>query len=406
MRQVLLVTGVPPTLASFSPLGAKLGLGMRAVICAGLDVRNPRVNRMAKQAFVADFSLSLINRSGAYYVCRDVVERLAPFFLAIRYWRLFLEREPRGLRRKLLGRAMLFELNHLRSAEAFPRSRAPVKSGAITLFFDPLYVLRTSLKREDVVLCHDVGPLTHPELFDSGTVELYRLAYARIGAVGPGMVFVSQASRSAFRRMVAGNFRFQQVIPLYVRAPLAGGEVEAPAGIRTPFLLTVAGLERRKNHRRIIAAFAASGLRERGYSYVFCGPRGNSAAEVGALAMSTPAVHALGYLTDPQLRWLYRHASGFILPSLLEGFGLPALEAAQHELVSVVSAGGAQEEAAGKGAILVDPAATADIARGMRQLVEMPRCERHERVALLRAQAATLSQDRYLAEWADLLAGQ
>jgi hypothetical protein len=42
----------------------------------------------------------------------------------------------------------------------------------------------------------------------------------------------------------------------------------------------------------------------------------------------------------------------------------------------------------------------------MRQLVEMPRCERQERVSLLRAQAATLSQDRYLAEWADLLAAQ
>jgi len=393
-------------------LSANQGLGeprlrMRAVgKAAGLDVSNPRVNCMAKKAFVADFSLSLINRSGAYYVCRDVIEQLAAFFLAVRYWRLFLRQEPRGMKRKLLGRAMLFELKHLRFAEAFPRRRGPENEGARTLFFDPLYVLRTSVKRDDIVLCHDVGPLTHPELFDPETTELYRIAYARIAAIGPGMVFVSEASKSAFQALIAGECRFQHVIQLYVRKPLLRGEVEAPPGIRVPFLLTVAGVERRKNHRRIIQAFAASGLREQGYSYVFCGPRGNSASDVSALAGMAAGVHALGYLADPQLRWLYRNASGFVLPSLLEGFGLPALEAAQHELVSVISAGGAQEEAAGKGAISVDPTSIASIANGMRQLVEMPASERDARVKLLREQTAILSQERYLANWNDLLASQ
>ena len=36
--------------------------------------------------YVADFSLALINRTGAYYVCRDVVERLSHYFAATRYW--------------------------------------------------------------------------------------------------------------------------------------------------------------------------------------------------------------------------------------------------------------------------------------------------------------------------------
>lgn len=34
-----------------------------------------------------------------------------------------------------------------------------------------------------------------------------------------------------------------------------------------------------------------------------------------------------GYLTDGQLKWLYEHCTGFILPSLYEGFGVPPLEA-------------------------------------------------------------------------------
>jgi glycosyltransferase involved in cell wall biosynthesis len=361
---------------------------------------------MAQKVFVADFSLSLINRTGAYYVCRDVLEQLPQFFLAVRYWRLFLKREPRGLSRKLLGAAMLYELNHLRSMAAPTRARAPGKSRAVTLFLDPLYVLHTDLRREDIVLCHDVGPLTHPELFDSRTTELYRAAYERIRTVGPGMVFVSRSSRSAFQTAVSANSRFHHVIPLYVRKPAAAGASQAVNGIKPPFLLTVAAFEKRKNHRRFIEAFRLSGLPEQGYSYVFCGPRGNTAPEIGALVAATPNVHALGYRPDPELRWLYRNASGFVLPSLLEGFGLPALEAAQHGLVSVVSAGGAQEEAAGKGAILVDPTSIAAIAKGMRQLVQMPAGERDERVALLRTQAANLSQERYLARWTDLLASQ
>lgn len=35
----------------------------------------------------------------------------------------------------------------------------------------------------------------------------------------------------------------------------------------------------------------------------------------------------LGYITDGQMAWLYKHCRGFILPSTYEGFGLPPLEA-------------------------------------------------------------------------------
>src|SRR5262249_16756587 len=154
------------------------------------------------------------------------------------------------------------------------------------------YVLHTDLIREDIVLCHDVGPLTHPELFDSKTTELYRAAYERIRAVEPGMVFVSQSSRAAFQSTVTRNSRFHRVIPLYVRKPSALGPSQDLNGIKPPFLLTVAGIEKRKNHGRIIEAFKLSRLSEQGYSYVFCGPRGNSALEIAALAAATRNVHA------------------------------------------------------------------------------------------------------------------
>lgn len=357
-------------------------------------------NMPTSPIFLADFSLALINRTGAYHVCRDIVTGLPQHFAAVRYWRLLTRAEPQGLARKLIGRAMLAELRALSGSRAFERSRA---GRSKVLFLDPLYVLRTQLRREDVVLCHDVGPITHLDLFDAATTELYRRAYDEIRKARPGVVFVSEASKAEFVRLYGDDYRFLEVIPLYVRAAVQDADARPPAGLTKPFLLTVGGLEKRKNHARIIAAFQASGLRERGYSYVFCGPRGNNAQEVEQLAAATPGVHGFGYLSDAEVRWLYRNAEGFVLPSLLEGFGLPPLEAAQRGLLSIVSGGGAQEEAVGAGAVLVDPLSQADIAAGMRRLADMPVEERTRRIALVKAQAENLTHARYLDSWSRLL---
>jgi glycosyltransferase involved in cell wall biosynthesis len=122
------------------------------------------------------------------------------------------------------------------------------------------------------------------------------------------------------------------------------------------------------------------------------------------MSRAMPGIHMLGYRSDVELRWLYRNATGFILPSLLEGFGLPALEAGRHGLVSIISADGAQAEAVGEGAIMVDPTSAAAIAEEMRQVVDMPEEERSRRIGLVRQRAAAFSLEDYIAQWSELLA--
>jgi glycosyltransferase involved in cell wall biosynthesis len=357
---------------------------------------------MKQQQFLVDFSLSLINRTGAYFVCRDVVQQLPRHFAATRYWRWLFAREPHGIGRKVLARLMLLEFDYPNATSFFP-ARPAHPSGIPTLFMDPLYVLRAAFSRDDIVLCHDVGPITHQDLFDSHTSHLYQAAYEAIRATKPGMVFVSEASRRDFVSIFGDDYRFLKVIPLYVRPNFTSGAEEAPKGVRKPFLLTVGALETRKNYARVIQAFQDAGLRNEGYSYVFCGPRGNAAGAIEELARATPGVSYLGYRSETELRWLYRNASGFVLPSLLEGFGIPALEAAQHGLLSVVGSGGAQKEAVGEGAILVDPTSVTDIAQGLRQFVTMPTTERLRKLALAREHASALSFEQYIDRWRALL---
>lgn len=347
--------------------------------------------------YVADFSLSLINRTGAYYVCRDLVRGLPQAFSSVRYWRMSSASEPPELPRKVLGRAMMYELT--RFQRALPDRGAPKDP---VVFMDPLYVLKTPLRASDVVLCHDLGPITHVDLFEPRTVALYRQAYAKIAAAKPGMVFVSAASRDAFIAHYGADYPSLDVIPLYVRAAVEHGEERAPPGLKAPFLLMVGAFETRKNHTRAVEAFIASGLRDKGYTFAMCGPRGNAAHLQDALA-ATPGVQLFGYLSDAELLWLYRNASAFILPSLLEGFGVPALEAARHNLLSLISAGGAQEEAVGSGAILVDPLSVDSIAAGMRSIETMDSAARDALIAKARAHADMLTLDRYLNLWAERL---
>ncbi|MBR0644498.1 glycosyltransferase [Plastoroseomonas hellenica] len=356
---------------------------------------------MKRQQYLMDFSLGLINRTGAYIICRDILREMPEYFPEVRYWRLIRREPPAGLFRRIAGRLMLHELSLLkdRSLLMWPDGRRVPNRRRLIL--DPLYVLRSRLDPDDIVQCHDIGPVSHPELF--GGRSLYEEAYEKIRRIGPGMVFVSDASQRAFRDRYGDGFRFMQTVAQYVRPGVLTGSTEPVPGVKPPFLLTVGALETRKNHLRVLEAYAQSGLHGRGVSYVFCGSRHLGADAILERAARTPGAKALGYVTEPQLRWLYENGCGFVLPSLLEGFGLPPIEAAQRGLVPVVSAGGAQEEAIGGAGVLVDPTSVDSIMQGMLRVVDMAQPEREELLRRAAHRGRVLSYARFIAGWHKVL---
>lgn len=185
-----------------------------------------------REQFLADFSLALINRTGAYHVCRDLLTHLPQFFAAPRYWRMRARLEPTGLLRWTLGKLMLFELRRAAAAPASDTSGA--EHTQRTLFMDPLYVLLVGVRRKDVVLCHDIGPITHPAFFDKITTRMYEKAYRLIAEAKPGVVFVSETSRREFCRVFGHEYRFLEAVPLYVRQGVGFGIERPPPDIRMP----------------------------------------------------------------------------------------------------------------------------------------------------------------------------
>ena len=80
-------------------------------------------------------------------------------------------------------------------------------------------------------------------------------------------------------------------------------------------------------------------------------------------------VRVLHGVDDPQLARLYRTARCLFCPSLLEGFGLPLLEAMHAGLPVVASTGGSLPEVGGDAAIYVDPLEPQAMAEALEQVL-------------------------------------
>ncbi|MET3522356.1 glycosyltransferase [Mesorhizobium abyssinicae] len=353
------------------------------------------------KAVLFDNSLSILNRTGAYHIAKDLTREFVPSRARVRYWRLG-SFAPENLVRKIVARLMMLEINWLQDSELF-LIRDEVEKNGIRLFLDPLFVLRSRLSENDVVLCHDVGPLTHRDLYDERTCASYRLAYEKIRRARPGVVFVSNFSATQFESLFGSDFRFLKTIPLYLRTELFDGPAEPVPGIGKPYFLTVGAFETRKNQIAALKAYRDGGFHRQGVGYVLCGSRGDGHAEISELAATIGGVKLLGYVSDTQLRWLYANAEAFLLPSLLEGFGMPALEAAYMGLLPIVSTGSALVEAVGGKCMQVRPDDPAAIADAMRTALSRTPAEKAETSRSLRDTASAATKDRFLRQWRDLL---
>ena len=81
------------------------------------------------------------------------------------------------------------------------------------------------------------------------------------------------------------------------------------------------------------------------------------------------AVHFTGYVADEDLVHLYSAAEVFVLPSLLEGFGLPVIEAMACGAPVVASRRGALPEVVGSAGLLFDPDRPGDLYDVLRRVL-------------------------------------
>ena len=107
----------------------------------------------------------------------------------------------------------------------------------------------------------------------------------------------------------------------------------------------------------------------------------------GAEVPASEHVEMMGRVSDDKLHSLYAHASCLAIPSLHEGFGLPALEAMAAGTPVVAAKSGALPEVTRKAAVLVDPLDPTSIADGIAEAI----ASRDSLIALGRVRAREFS---------------
>jgi glycosyltransferase involved in cell wall biosynthesis len=191
---------------------------------------------------------------------------------------------------------------------------------------------------------------------------------------------------------------------------LSGGAAVASsfgADSRHPYVLTVASLHPRKNLlalREAIGQLAGEGFP---HQLVIVGGPAHGRDDNDDLSAATFA-ELPGYpgrlvsvpfgINDRDLASLMGGAAAFCLPSLSEGFGLPAAEAMACGVATVLSDRGALTEVGGDAAILVEPSADG-ITDGLRSLLSDSGVARSVGSACA-IRAKQFSWDRCATEWA------
>jgi glycosyltransferase involved in cell wall biosynthesis len=243
-----------------------------------------------------------------------------------------------------------------------------------------------------IVTIHDTLPLVHPELVFptwQGRVSWTLKEHAAV-RWADGIVTVSEAARRdliAWHRLPAGRVRVVSEAPDSQFQPLPPGPESDAVLVRygiapgQRYLLYLGGLSPHKNLLRLIEAFARTvetGV-DGDMKLVLAGDLGdNFHTHVPELRTAVARwrldnrVLFPGFIPDEDLVHVYNRAYALAQPSLLEGFGLPPVEAMACGVPVLYSRAGSLPEVVGDAGLDFDPTDVAAMAGALGRLLADP----------------------------------
>lgn len=236
-------------------------------------------------------------------------------------------------------------------------------------YFDPFFVtLPYRKKTKTIVTVHDVIPLVHKKQFPSGLKGNIRWRINKIRLKNVDRIITdSKASMSDISRVVGLPSEKISVVYLSVdeefRTLDDGAKVAAirrKFGLPAKFLLYVGDVTWNKNLPRLVAAVKKANIplvmvgKALTDKYDETNPWNYDRNKVVNAVGSDPLFLRLGFVPTEDLVGIYNLATALCMPSLDEGFGLPALEAMRCGCPVISSKMGSLPEVGGNAVLYVD----------------------------------------------------
>lgn len=217
-----------------------------------------------------------------------------------------------------------------------------------------------------IVTILDVNFLTQPGTYERTFVRYATWAYRRSLRDANAITTISAFSRGEIaHHLDVDPDRIAVVYPgLDPIPPLPPGGTPHSR----PYALYVGSTERHKNVGLLLDAWAERS--PAGLDLAVVGQPGRDHTTITRRALATSGrVAVIGRVSGDELERWYRHASVFVFPSRVEGFGYPPLEAMSRG-VPVVSSGSASlREVLRDGALYVDPDRPAEVAAAVERIL-------------------------------------
>jgi len=212
---------------------------------------------------------------------------------------------------------------------------------------------------------HDIFYLSQPEMGSARTRGRWQARYRDVAERSRLVMTLSEFSKNEIVRLLGTPPEKVRVVPLaagpgYVpRDERSVAALRSRYGLDQPYILYGGGFGRRKNIVGALRAFARALPR---LPHDTClaisgtgGPMEGEARAFIEVARIADRIQFLGFVADEDYPGLMSGSVLYFFPSLLEGFGLPALEAMACGAPVVTSSTTSLPEVCGDAAVLVDP---------------------------------------------------
>jgi len=234
-----------------------------------------------------------------------------------------------------------------------------------------------------IVTVHDIAVLKKenniPNFTTQETIAHTKANMESIARHADVLIFASESTRQDFFNMFSfppdkTHVVYEGTMPDTIINPDFVPDISGKYGVtHKQYFLFVGTLSIRKNVLNIVKAFNQANT---DIDLVLVGNAGLGKEEIIREIQNGPKqkrIKWLGFVTDEDLKELYRHAAAFVFPTYYEGFGVPLIDAMFFEIPVLAGNKGAAPEITNGHATLVDPFSIDSISEGLINVLKTDR---------------------------------